>query len=227
MRKSGWKTIKIVLIVLWVIEVVFEFTKIGINTWAYGYFETQAILPIHLCSWFMYVMPFVIWGKGWLKQAALAFICTYGLLGGVVNFIVPDILNYYPAWAFFGLHTMLYHGIMLFVGILLWIKVYKPKPIDWVTAFIFVVIAYIPCVIVDQLYGWNYMFLTDGHGTPLAMISEPLNNPAVWKVIMFIGYFALNFVFYVPVIIIEAVKKKKLKQNKVIEEQVETKEKAL
>ena len=63
LRKMDKKKMKILFIVLWAVMVVAEGAKI---TWESltnpNGFEVTGILPLYICSIFMYVMPFAIWG---------------------------------------------------------------------------------------------------------------------------------------------------------------------
>lgn len=72
------------------------------------------ILPLYPCSIFMYAMPFAIWGRGLVRRAAQGYICTLGLLGGLINFVYPaNILSSYSCISFAGMHTFLYHGAIV------------------------------------------------------------------------------------------------------------------
>ena len=65
LRKMDKKKMKNLFIVLWAVMVVAEGAKI---TWESltnpNGFEVTGILPLYICSIFMYVMPFAIWGGG-------------------------------------------------------------------------------------------------------------------------------------------------------------------
>lgn len=72
------------------------------------------ILPLYPCSIFMYAMPFAIWGKGLVRRAAQGYVCSLGLLGGLINFVYPaNILGTYSCISFAGVHTFGYHGAMV------------------------------------------------------------------------------------------------------------------
>ena len=72
------------------------------------------ILPLYPCSIFMYAMPFAVWGKGLVRRAARGYVCTLGLLGGLINFVYPaNILGTYSCISFAGMHTFLYHGAIV------------------------------------------------------------------------------------------------------------------
>lgn len=197
-RKSSDKTVKNWLISLWVIEVFFEFLKIGIKISYDGFGVLMTNTPVHLSSWFMYVMPFAIWGKGRIKHYAYAVLSTIMLFGGLVNFIIPSTLYDYPALtSFFGLHTMLYHVIMVATAVIIWVKLYKPAKYDFLAVMVALCIISIPALIFDLITGADYMFFSTGESTPLTILSNViLPRKWLWIIIMFLLYFLLIIVIY-------------------------------
>lgn len=62
LRKTEEKKLKILFIVLWAVLSAFEIVKIVWESVTNpNGFEVTGILPLYLCSIFMYVMPFAIW----------------------------------------------------------------------------------------------------------------------------------------------------------------------
>ncbi len=110
-------TIRRVFTVLWVVLIILEPTKIIWEsvTGAEVRFEAGGILPLYPCSIFMYALPFAIWGKGNVRQAACGYICSLGLLGGLINFVYPvNVIGRYSCLSFSGFHTLFYHGSIVF-----------------------------------------------------------------------------------------------------------------
>ena len=127
LRKKKEKTLQTVFAVLWVAVVVLEITKITWETCcgAQVRFEWGGILPLYPCSIFMYAMPFAIWGKGKVRYAACGYVCSLGLLGGLINFIYPaNILNNYSCISFAGFHTLFYHGVLVLCAFLMLLSGY-------------------------------------------------------------------------------------------------------
>ncbi len=116
-KRSGGKHLKTVYTVLWVVLVVLEVAKI---TWESlsgktVSFEWGGVLPLYPCSIFMYALPFAIWGKGNVRYAACGYVCSLGLLGGLINFVYPaNVLSNYSCISFAGFHTLFYHGALVF-----------------------------------------------------------------------------------------------------------------
>lgn len=115
--KKSEKTLRIIFTCLWAAMVVLEITKILWETFSGRTvsFEWGGVMPLYPCSIFMYAMPFAIWGKGYVRKAACGYVCSLGLLGGVINFVYPaNILGNYSCISFAGAHTFFYHGAMVF-----------------------------------------------------------------------------------------------------------------
>lgn len=115
--KKGERTLRTAYTVLWAAVVILEVTKIVWETVSGKTvaFEWGGVLPLYPCSIFMYAMPFAIWGKGYVRKAACGYVCSLGLLGGVINFVYPaNILGNYSCISFAGMHTFFYHGTMVF-----------------------------------------------------------------------------------------------------------------
>ncbi len=79
--------------------------------------EWGSILPLWPCSVFLFAAPFAIFGKGNARYAACGYICTLGLLGGLVNFFYPaTYLSRYSCLSMAGFRTVFYHGSLLFTA---------------------------------------------------------------------------------------------------------------
>jgi len=116
LRKKEERTLRRVFAGLWISVLVLEVVKITWETCcgATVRFEWGGILPLYPCSIFMYAMPFAIWGKGNVRYAACGYVCSLGLLGGVINFVYPaNVLNNYSCISFAGFHTLFYHSVLV------------------------------------------------------------------------------------------------------------------
>ena len=119
-KKLDESKLKKVFAVLWAFLVLFEITKIVWESVSGKVVavELGGILPLYPCSIFMYAMPFAIWGKGVARKAACGYVCTLGLLGGLINFVYPaNVLSNYSCISFAGFHTLTYHSAMVFCAI--------------------------------------------------------------------------------------------------------------
>lgn len=115
-------TIRTVFGILWATAVVFEIAKIVWETYAGKTvsFEWGGILPLYPCSIFMYAMPLAVFGKGKLRYMGCGYVCSLGLLGGLINFVYPaNVLSHYSCLSFAGFHTFFYHGLIVFCALVM------------------------------------------------------------------------------------------------------------
>ena len=120
LSRTDERTVRTVMGVLWAAVTVAEIVKIVWETCAGAQVRVEwgGILPLYPCSIFMYAMPFAIWGRGLVRHAACGYVCTLGLLGGAVNFFYPaTVLGNYSCLSFAGVHTLVYHGAIVFCAL--------------------------------------------------------------------------------------------------------------
>ena len=116
------KTRRRVFAVLWLTSFLLEAVKVLWETFggASVRFELGGNLPLYPCSVFMYAMPFAIWGKGSVRYAACGYVCTVGMVGGLVNFVYPaTIMGDYSVLSFPGLNTLYNHGVIVFCALVM------------------------------------------------------------------------------------------------------------
>ncbi len=206
--------IKPVFIILWATVSVLEVVKIvwESTTGNSVGLEITGILPLYPCSIFMYAMPFAIFGKGKVKWAACAYACTLGLLGGAVNFFYPmTVLYNYSIISFSGMHSMIYHGIMLFTCLTMllsgWHRYTEATHIsDLFLPFIPTLIVSIPANIVNYTCEADYMFFR-GTSAFLPAIFGDMKKPLV-TVIIYALYVIVPALFYLPSFISGKIKKR-------------------
>ena len=216
LRKLEGKKIKLAFIIIWAVVSALEVVKI---IWESATnpngFEATGILPLYLCSLFMYVMPFAIWAKpnSFLRRMACSFLCTLNLVGGLINFVYPaTVLPNYSAISFAGLHTLFYHASMVFVALLMLFSGYYRYNIkDSYLAIIPVAVFSIPAHIVNFTINADYMFF---HGTffPFSLLASHM--PVwLWIIVLYIGYFAVPYLFYLPAFLIQKYGRKKARKE--------------
>ena len=172
LRKLKHKGIDIFLKVLSIGAVIFEVSKIS---WESYYdittgrgFNKGGILPFYTCSLFIYCVILAAWTKGKVKEVALSYLTTVGLIAGGIGVVYCNGLNYYPFWTFGAFYSLFFHYSMLSVGVLLLATSYKK--LEWKDALK----AWIPIVILSVIaipfnYMWHsdYMQVYDAGGVPV------------------------------------------------------------
>ena len=126
-RRRDERLVRRVLLGIWICTLVLEPTKILWETYSGKEvsLEVGGVLPLYPCSVFMLALPLIIFGGRRARLAGSGYLCTIGLLGAAINFFYPiNVLNNYSCLSFAGMHTLLYHGAMLFSCLLLLVSGY-------------------------------------------------------------------------------------------------------
>ena len=130
-------------------------------------------VPLYYCSILLYAGTLSSFAKGKIKRMGDVFLATGGIIGGIVFILLPTTsLPAYPALHIVSLHSFLYHGIMVYLGLLVNITHY----IEIVAsdAVYFATLIGIICIlaqIVNKIFDSNLMFISkDFPGTPITII---------------------------------------------------------
>lgn len=204
LRKQKEKTLNRLFTVLWAVSLVLEICKITWETVCGKViaFEWTGNIPLYPCSLFLYIMPFAIWGKGRIRQAACGYVCTVGMIGGLINFVYPlNVLQNYSCISFAGFHTLFYHAMLVFVAFLMLVTGYHSYKnvvgiLDLITPLIPILIFSVPCHIVNMIIGADYMFFRCTFGF-LYPIGSKLPY-AVAAIFVYIAYAIMCMGFYLP-----------------------------
>jgi len=159
-----------------IVMIALEIFKISFST----YFDVTVdhavnwggALPLYTCSMLLYFLPIVAWGKGKLQQYSMAFFTNIGIIAGLSNFIYLSAAGFYPIFSFGGMYSVVFHGVLVFVGMSLMITgIYQPRveaiAEGMIPVFLFSVIV-IPANFIIKNFtdnGWvDYMMLMDANG---------------------------------------------------------------
>lgn len=165
--KMGEKAVRRVLIAAAIFSISTEIIKMIFVGVTYG-IEDVEWTPLYFCSCYMYALVMALCKRETLRTTGLAFLFYGGIIGAAAFFAYPSAcIPRYPIWHFMCLRTMLYHGSMLYVGILIVMRgFYRPdaRHFKYFAAMIGIigVLAYN----LNGLLGENFMY-----------ISKPLNIP--------------------------------------------------
>ena len=211
-----------------VISILIPLSDIVKITWeTYHYypihhsFEYTGLLPLYLCSLFMITLPFAAWCKGKLKDIALSFLTTVGIVGGLSNVFYLNILNYYPLIHFSTLLSVFYHIMMSFTGIfLLTSGYYKLNKYCSLKAFIPIALLSIIAVPVNYKLNTDYMLLGHAYGVPfypsIADYFINMDMHYLFIIFMLITYIIIGYlVFAIYSIIRKSPRRKKKYTNQI------------
>ena len=155
-----------------------------------------------MCSIQLIVIPLAAFSKGQVKEAALDFVCIFGILGAVLGTYGAG-QNYgcYPVLSFDNVVSGITHSIagfaslyILFSGMASMKR--KNIGITFAILFSFCIAAYVANVLLD----YNYMFLMAGDGTPYDILYNLVSGHQVayplCVVALFIFYICIYYGVY-------------------------------
>ena len=160
------KIIKTATIVVWCLEII----KI-IYLCAIGQGKVNRVIPLYYCSLLLYSGLMSSFGKGIIKKMGDVFLATGGIIGGIVFIMFPTTsLPEYPLFHFISFHSFIYHGIMIYLGIIVnktkYVKL-EFSDIKYYASLIFVICMF--AYVINRIFGSNLMFISkDFPGSPLS-----------------------------------------------------------
>ena len=115
-KNEVYKIIKKLTIAVWILEIV----KI---LYTVGYLKLTDVkewLPLYYCSLLLYASFLSSFTKGTFKRMGDVFLATGSLVGGIVFILLPTTsLPKYPAFHFISIHSFFFHGVMVYLTILI------------------------------------------------------------------------------------------------------------
>ena len=176
LKKTAKKTkqeVKVIIkkctIVMWIFEII----KISFKIRTGSIRDVNNYVPLYYCSLLLYAGVLASFAKGKLQRIGEVFLAVGGIAGGLIFIIMPTTsLPTYPLFHFVSLHSFLFHGIMLYLGILVNVTNYITLHITDIKYYasllgIVCVLAYI----INNIFDSNLMFISKNFpGTPIELI---------------------------------------------------------
>lgn len=163
------------------------------NPWAWVY-----NLPLFLCSIQLITIPLTAFSRGRIQEAALDFVCIFGLLGAVLGtYFAGNNYSCYPVLSFDNVVSGLTHSISGFCSLYILISGMssmkkKNMPISFGILAFFAVAAYVANIFTNS----NYMFLLRGDGTPYDIFYNLVNGNQVLYPLIVVGMLAAYIFAY-------------------------------
>lgn len=154
-------------------------------------------LPLFLCSIQLITIPLAAFSKGRIKEAALDFVCIFGILGAVMGtYLAGQNYGCYPVLSFDNVVSGITHSISGFCSLYILIAGMASMKkqnicITFAIMIFFGIAAYVANITLD----YNYMFLMAGDGTPYDILYNLVSGN---KVLYPLGVMVL-FVLYITV----------------------------
>lgn len=159
--KMSSKGVHIVLIVMALFSGLTEIGKMIFVGVTYGIKEVE-FLPLYFCSLFIYSTIFACFKNKILQTTGLSFLFFGGIIGATAFFIYPNAcIPNYPIYHYMCLRTMLFHGSMIYTGILIVITgYYKPNIKHFINYVIALAIVCILAYIINVTTGSDLMYIS-------------------------------------------------------------------
>ncbi len=126
------------------------------------------LLPFDSCSFIMPAAILAGFAKGKIREAAEAWVATGGIVGGFATMLFLKAFNYYPFLSFGAFYSMLWHFLMVFMGLLVLVTTPRNIPFSLVTkGFLFHLIASAVAIPIDYIWNFDFMMYKDLGGVPL------------------------------------------------------------
>lgn len=184
------RIIRRITVFLWILEIV----KIIFNIIIGNVSNPNTYIPLYFCSIILYAGILSGFCKGRLKRTGDVFLSTGGLIAGIVFLLYPSTsLPTYPIFHYISIQSMILHGAMVYLGILLNITHYielEKKDINYYAILILIisVLAYM----INNMFDSNLMFISkDFPGTPITLIYHASRE--LFTTVMVVGQATVPF----------------------------------
>lgn len=125
----------------------------------------DAWIPLYFSSLFLYAIWLSLTKNKILHTTGRTFLAFGCTVAGALFVLYPSTsLLFYPIWHPASLHSLIYHWLMLYVGLLTLLKRYRPKAWHFALYFVFVTVFSVAAAIVNNFLNTNLMFLSNPFG---------------------------------------------------------------
>ena len=163
-----------------------------------GAFNTY-LLPFDTCSLIMPAGIIAGFCKGRIQRMAECWIATGGILGGFATMLFLNAFKYYPFLSFGAAYSMIWHFLMVFMGLLILVTSKPPIPFSLaVNGFLFHLIASVFVIPIDFIFDFDFMLYRylgsvpffEGIASRLRENGLEFLNPPIMLILYFI-FFAI------------------------------------
>jgi len=198
--------IKKCTITMWIFEVIIIAFKLCTGDIR----NVNNYVPLYYCSLLLYAGLLSSFGKNKLERTGNVFLATGGIIGGVVFMILPTTsLPSYPMFHLVSIHSYIFHGVMVYLGLLINLTQYieiEKNDIKYYASLVGCVC--ILAFIVNNIFDSNLMFISKNfQGTPIEIIYKYTGR--LFTLVMSVGQMTLPFYCVYEVIKIRKEAKRK------------------
>ena len=161
-----------------------------------GSFNT-GLLPLDTCSLIMLAGVLAGFTKGKIERIASCWLATGGVLGGFATMILLNAFYYYPFLSFGAFYSMIWHFLMVFLGLLMIVTGYVDCNYKTIlSGFFFHILFSILVIPIDFIFQWDFMMyynlgsipFFEGIASNLTMHGFRFLNPFMMLVLYFLAY---------------------------------------
>lgn len=200
-RKASKNTVRKILIIMGIWTTATEIVKQVFMAYQDGVGDVE-FLPLYFCSLFMFCSFMATSKNITVRTAGSSFLFFGGIIGATTFFIYPNAcIPNYPIYHFMCIRTMLFHGSMIFSGLLIVISGYYTPSIKhfkhyFVTMSIICALAYL----FNTLLGWDLMYMSKPLGFSISQNIYDL-APNIYPFIfmtleIFVPFFISYFAYF-------------------------------
>ena len=156
-------------------------------------------LPLFLCSIQLIAIPLAAFSKGRTQEAALDFVCIFGILGAVFGTIgAGQNYNAYPVLSLDNVVSGLTHCISGFASLyIMFAGMAQMKRENVALCYGILMFFCVAAYIADILIPYNYMFLMAGDGTPYDILYNLVNgSPVLYPILVVLLFIIYITLFY-------------------------------
>ncbi len=191
-KEEVYKIIKRITIIMCILEIIRIIYSISQNS----LYEVNTYLPLYYCSMLLYAGLLSSFGKGKLKRVGDVFLAAGSIIGGIIFIIYPSTsLLGYPAFHFLSIHSFLFHGIMIYLGILVNKTEYIQLKKEDIKYFVSLVgIMCCTALVVNNIFDSNLMFISQNFSiVPIEILYRITNGNFLFSCIMSLGQMTIPF----------------------------------
>ncbi len=127
----------------------------------------KGLLPFDTCSIIMWAALISGFGKGKIKKMADAWISTGSVVGGFATMLFLNAFKYYPFFSFGAFYSMIWHFLMVFLGLLLIVTNYVDVKFSTIIkGSLFHLAISLIVIPIDFIYDFDFMLYKDLGGIP-------------------------------------------------------------
>lgn len=188
-RKANEKLLKLLCKVSAPLLTVLELLKMT-HSFINGDLNLDAWFPLSFCGLFIIAAWLSGYSHSRLKNFGDVFIAYGCPVGGITFMILPTTsLMSYPIWHYFSLYSLLFHSLMILLGVLFLINEGRLTRKRYLTYIEFIVFFSVISITMNAIWGCNIMNLREPYNIPIAFMQNMFSAfPPLYTAFVLTGY---------------------------------------